>query len=445
MYVHNGNLMAQKLDSLNNKEDINTHSSIVTFGCRLNTYESEVMKGLLKDHGLENIKIINTCAVTKEAERQAKQAIRRLKRENPDIKIVVTGCGAQINPEKYASMPEIDKVIGNQEKMQPETYKNLAKDFDDHPKIVVTDIMEIKETASHMVKHFDERARAFVQIQNGCNHRCTFCTIPFGRGNNRSVPAGQIVEEVTQLVKNGYKEIVFTGVDISDYGADLPGRPNLGQLVKRVLKLVPDLKRLRLSSLDVVEIDDDLFEQFATDSRLLPHIHLSLQAGDDIILKRMKRRHLSKDIVRVVENLRNLRPDVVFGADIIAGFPTETDEMFQNTYNLLKETDITYFHVFSFSAHSNTPASKMPQVKGEIIKERARILRELGREQLNKFLQTKLGKKEIVMVESSKIARSDQYAIVKLEGDHNYKSGDLIEVEFAGIDNESLIGKIKGE
>ena len=326
---------------------------IVTFGCRLNSYESEVMRGNAEKSGLDNAIIFNTCAVTAEAERQARQAIRRARKENPSAKIIVTGCSAQIKPETYAAMAEVDQVMGNEEKLDPVNYaprSNALLNISASEKILVNDIMSVKETASHMVTSFDGRARAFVQVQNGCNHRCTFCIIPYGRGNSRSVPVGEIVAQTRALVENGYKEIVLTGVDISDYGSDLPGTPTLGQMMRRLLALVPELQRLRLSSIDAVEVDADLYKLIAEEPRLMPHIHISLQAGDDMILKRMKRRHSRKDALDFCQHVRNLRPDVVFGADIIAGFPTETEEMFINTLNMVSEADITYLHVFPYSA-----------------------------------------------------------------------------------------------
>ena len=357
-------------------------NQVITFGCRLNTYESEVIKDLSHQAGLEGAVIINTCAVTAEAERQARQTIRRLRRDNPTADIIVTGCGAQINPKRYADMPEVTRVIGNDEKMKIATYQSFEGTAE---KILVNDIMSVKETAGHLVSGFEGKARAFVQVQNGCDHRCTFCTIPYGRGNSRSVPLGEIVAQIRQLISGGYQEVVLTGVDITSYGGDLPGNPTLGQTIKRLLALVPELKRLRLSSLDPVEIDEDLWRLIAEEERLMPHLHLSLQAGDDMILKRMKRRHLRDDAIGFCQRARSYRPDVAFGADLIAGFPTETDEMFENTYNIVQECDLTFLHIFPYSARSNTPASKMPQVEKAIIKERAARLRYAGAEALGRF------------------------------------------------------------
>ncbi len=354
---------------------------VITFGCRLNTYESEVMKDHARKAGLDNAIIINTCAVTSEAERQARQTIRRARRENPDAKIIVTGCAAQVHPESFSSMPEVNQVIGNDLKLKAETWNPLLTE-----RVRVNDIMEVKETASHMIAGFDHHARAFVQVQNGCDHRCTFCIIPYGRGNSRSVAMGEIVDQVRKLVESGYQEIVLTGVDITSYGPDLPGQPTLGQMVRRLLALVPDIKRLRLSSLDPVEIDEDLWRLIGEEPRMMPHLHLSMQAGDDMVLKRMKRRHLRQDLFDVCKRARQLRPDMVFGADIIAGFPTETDEMFENTLNAVKECDVTFLHVFPYSPRKGTPAARMPQVDGVVRKKRAKILRDLGVEQVRKHL-----------------------------------------------------------
>ncbi|MBU6475094.1 MAG: tRNA (N(6)-L-threonylcarbamoyladenosine(37)-C(2))-methylthiotransferase MtaB [Alphaproteobacteria bacterium] len=408
---------------------------IITFGCRLNTYESEVMKTHAKNAGLENAVIINTCAVTGEAERQARQAVRKARRENPDAKIIVTGCAAQVHTESFASMDEVDQVIGNDIKLKPEAWNPALTE-----RVRVNDIMQVRDTAGHMIAGFDHHARAFVQVQNGCDHRCTFCIIPYGRGNSRSVAMGEIVEQVRKLVAGGYNEIVLTGVDITSYGADLPGQPSLGQMVRRLLGLVPEIKRLRLSSLDPVEIDDDLWRLIAEDARMMPHLHLSMQAGDDMVLKRMKRRHLRKDLYEVCEKARSLRPDIVFGADIIAGFPTETGEMFQNTYNALKDCGVTFLHVFPYSARIGTPAARMPQVAGDVRKERARLLRELGVEHVKNHLSGLVGKTLPVLVERNKVSRTEYFSEVRL--DKQMPLGQIVMAELDDIEGEVIKGRV---
>jgi threonylcarbamoyladenosine tRNA methylthiotransferase MtaB len=382
---------------------------VVTFGCRLNSYESELIKKSASDAGLQNTIIFNSCAVTKEAERQLRQAVRKAKRANPDIKIIVTGCAAQISPEKYAQMPEVDKVIGNEEKTKSHSYSMVLPEEE---KILVNDIMSVKETASQLVEGFDGKTRAFLQVQNGCNHRCTFCIIPYGRGNSRSVPIGEIVNQTKLLLDNGYMEIVLTGVDITDYGKDLPGTPTLGQMVKRLLSNVPNLPRLRLSSIDVAEIDDELFEIITTHPRFMPHLHLSLQAGDNMILKRMKRRHSREQVIEFCNKVRSVRPEVVFGADIIAGFPTEKEEMFQNTVNIVSEAGLTYLHVFPYSEREGTPAARMPQVAPQIRKERAKILRELSEKEVQKLCDSHVGKTLKVLTESEHVGRTEDYSLV---------------------------------
>ena len=404
---------------------------LMTFGCRLNTYESEVMKAHAKNAGLTNAVIVNTCAVTSEAERQARQAIRKAKRENPDMQIIVTGCAAQVNPDKFAAMPEVDRIIGNDLKLKAETWSAPQTE-----RVRVNDIMAVKETAGHLISGFDERARAFVQVQNGCDHRCTFCIIPYGRGNSRSVAMGEIVEQVKKLVEGGYQEIVLTGVDITSYGPDLPGQPTLGQMIRRLLALVPGVKRLRLSSLDPVEIDEDLWRLIGEEPRLMPHLHLSMQAGDDMVLKRMKRRHLRDDLMKVCEKARLLRPDIVFGADIIAGFPTETDAMFENTYNAVKECDLTFLHVFPYSPRPGTPAAKMPQVDGVVRKERAKKLRELGEVQLEKHLQGLVGKTLPVLIEKEGRGRTEYFSEVVVDGAQT----GICEVRMATAENGVLRG-----
>jgi threonylcarbamoyladenosine tRNA methylthiotransferase MtaB len=418
-------------------------NQVITFGCRLNTYESEVIKDLSGQAGLQGAIIINTCAVTAEAERQARQAIRRLRRENPDAEIIVTGCGAQINPKQYSDMPEVTSVIGNDEKMKLMTYQSLKRH--DAERVLVNDIMSVTETAGHLVSGFEGKARAFVQVQNGCDHRCTFCTIPYGRGNSRSVPLGEIVNQIRQLIIGGYQEVVLTGVDITSYGGDLPGNPTLGQMIKRLLAMIPELKRLRLSSLDPVEIDQDLWRLIAEEDRLMPHLHVSLQAGDDMILKRMKRRHLRKDVVEFCRKARDYRPDIVFGADLIAGFPTETDEMFENTYKIIDECDLTFLHIFPYSAREGTPASRMPQVPKAIIKERAARLRQAGEVGLDRFYDKWVGRHSNLLIESvaenNLFGKTDHFAPVRVESSSKaFSVGSLIEVKLTGREKEELMG-----
>lgn len=407
---------------------------VKTFGCRLNFYESEVMRDHARNAGLEDVIIFNTCAVTKEAERQARQAIRRARRENPDSKIIVTGCASQINPDGYAAMEEIDQIIGNDLKLKAESWGGKSE----HARVLVNDIMSVKETASHLIEGFEDKSRAFLQVQNGCDHRCTFCIIPYGRGNSRSVPIGVIAEQVKALVAQGYKEVVFTGVDVTSYGPDLPGKPTLGQMIRRVLALVPELPRVRLSSLDPVEIDDDLWRLIAEEPRLMPHLHLSLQAGDDMILKRMKRRHLRQDVIDVCTRARDLRPDMAFGADIIAGFPTETAEMFENSLRIVEECDLTYLHVFPYSEREGTPAARIPnKVDVPERKERAARLRALGEKQLSSLLERNVGKTHNAIVEKGGVARTENFLPVKLDKDH--QPGDLISITASSSDGKMLV------
>ena len=389
------------------QQETKNEIDLVTFGCRLNTYESAVMKGHAQAAGLNDVMIFNTCAVTKEAERQARQAIRRARRDHPHKKIIVTGCAAQIDPEGFGAMPEVDRVIGNDLKLKPETWGETDK-------IAVNDIMSVRETASHLTGGFDGRARAFLQVQQGCNHRCTFCIIPYGRGNSRSVPIGEIYKEIRNIVAQGYQEVVLTGVDITDYGLDLPGTPTLGQMIRRILALVPELPRMRLSSLDPVEMDNDLWDLIANEPRLMPHLHISLQAGDDMILKRMKRRHLRHDIIDMVNRARVLRPDIVFGADIIAGFPTETEAMFKNTLNIIPECGIIHNHIFPYSPRPGTPAARMPQLDRQIIKERAARLRAAGQQELDTFLQKEIGQTRQVLIEQNGTGHTEHF--IKLHG-----------------------------
>lgn len=384
-----------------------------TLGCRLNAYETEAMKALAAEAGVENAVIVNTCAVTSEAVRKARQDIRRLRRENPGATLIVTGCAAQTEPETFAAMSEVDLIIGNTEKMQPATWANLSPDFiGEAERVRVDDIMSVTETAGHLIDGFGTRSRAYVQVQNGCDHRCTFCIIPFGRGNSRSVAAGVVVDQIKRLVDQGYQEVVLTGVDLTSWGADLPATPRLGDLVLRILKLVPDLARLRISSIDSIEADDALMQAIATEPRLMPHLHLSLQAGDDMILKRMKRRHLRDDAIRFCQEARRLRPDMTFGADIIAGFPTETDAMFANSLKLVEDCDLTWLHVFPYSPRPGTPAARMPQVNGRVIKARAAQLRAAGDAQVARHLVAQVGQNHKILMESPFMGRTEQFTEV---------------------------------
>jgi threonylcarbamoyladenosine tRNA methylthiotransferase MtaB len=414
---------------------------IVTFGCRLNTYESEVMRREAEAAGLAGLDngavIFNTCAVTAEAVRQARQSIRKARREKPTARIIVTGCAAQTDPQSFAAMGEVDLVLGNEEKLDRRNYRALP-DFgvNDTEKARVNDIMSVRETAAHMVDAIEGRARAFVQVQNGCDHRCTFCIIPFGRGNSRSVPMGAVVEQVKRLAGNGYAEIVLTGVDMTSYGADLPGAPKLGRLVKTILRQVPDVRRLRLSSIDSIEADGDLLEAMATEPRLMPHLHLSLQAGDDMILKRMKRRHLRDDSIRFCEDVRKLRPGIVFGADIIAGFPTETDEMFANSLDIVEECGLTHLHVFPFSPREGTPAAKMPQVRREIVKQRAARLRAAGEAAYRRHLDSLAGTRQSILVERNGVGRTEGFALAAIDAG---EPGDIVAAVVSGHDGTRLL------
>jgi threonylcarbamoyladenosine tRNA methylthiotransferase MtaB len=409
----------------------------ITFGCRLNAYETEVMREHAAAAGLNEAVIVNTCAVTSEAERQARQAIRKARRERPGARIIVTGCAAQIDPARFAAMPEVDQVLGNAEKLRPEMFGLEAPS----ERVLVNDIMSVEETAGHLIGGFEGRARAFVQVQNGCDHRCTFCIIPYGRGPSRSVPIGEIVTQVRALVAAGYNEVVLTGVDITSYGPDLPGRPALGQMVRRLLAQVPELPRLRLSSLDPVEIDDDLWRLIAEEPRLMPHLHLSLQAGDDMVLKRMKRRHLRDDAIGFCRRARDLRPDMVFGADLIAGFPTETDEMFANTLDSVEACDLTWLHVFPYSPRPGTPAARMPQVDAAVRKERAARLRAAGDRAVARFLATRPGTIAWVLAEKETVGRTEQFAEVFL--DQPVEPGALVRAAITGSDGTHLIGRIE--
>ncbi|MEM6489415.1 MAG: tRNA (N(6)-L-threonylcarbamoyladenosine(37)-C(2))-methylthiotransferase MtaB [Pseudomonadota bacterium] len=409
-----------------------------TFGCRLNAYETQAMTDLAAAAGLTNAVVVNTCAVTAEAVRQARQRIRRLRREHPDAQIVVTGCAAQTEPETFAAMAEVDRVIGNAEKMQPGTWAALADPTAETEPVQVNDILSVRETAGHLIDGFLSRARAYVQVQNGCDHRCTFCIIPYGRGPSRSVPAGVVVEQIRRLAGQGFNEVVLTGVDLTSWGDDLPGRPPLGDLVQRILRLVPDLRRLRISSIDSVEADAALVDAMASDPRLMPHLHLSLQAGADLILKRMKRRHLRDDAIRFCADMRARRPDIVFGADLIAGFPTETEAAFQDSLALVRDCGLTWLHVFPYSARKGTPAARMPQVPKAERLERARRLRAAGAQAAARHLAAQVGARAAVLVERPRLGRTEGFAEVTFQTDQPV--GAIVETRLSGHDGERLQG-----
>ena len=410
---------------------------IVTFGCRLNAYESEVMRKHASDAGLGATVIVNTCAVTQESVRQARQAIRKARRANPQAKIVVTGCAAQIDPAPFAAMDEVDHIIGNQEKTEARTFLGLG--CGDTERVKVNDIMSVKETAGHLIDGFGAQARAYVQIQNGCDHRCTFCIIPYGRGPSRSVPAGEVVAQVRKLVENGYAEIVLTGVDITAYGADLPGETALGKLVSKILALVPELKRMRLSSIDSIEADAALLKAIAEEERLMPHLHLSLQSGDDLTLKRMKRRHSRAHAVGFCEEVRRLRPEMVFGADLIAGFPTESETMFQNSLSLVDDCGLTFLHVFPFSARPGTPAARMRQINGAVIAARAASLREKGVQALQRHLVNAKGRHIQVLMESEGRGRAGDFTPVKIDAAEG--APKVLDAVVSGHDGSALIAR----
>jgi threonylcarbamoyladenosine tRNA methylthiotransferase MtaB len=428
----------------------------MTFGCRLNAYESEAIRRKTQAAGLTDTVVVNTCAVTAEAVRQARQAIRKLARERPNARIVVTGCAAQIEPATFAGMREVDRVLGNDEKLKSAVWRDtqhvlatsqpssasregLGRGFGiaAEEKILVNDIMAAKETAPHLIDGFEGRTRAIVQVQNGCDHRCTFCIIPYGRGRSRSVPMGEVVAQVRTLAERGYREVVLTGVDLTSYGENLPGAPRLGVLVRSILKHVPELPRLRLSSIDSIEADRDLLDAFASEQRLMPHLHLSLQAGDDLILKRMKRRHLRADAIAFCEQARRLRPDIVFGADMIAGFPTETDAMFRRSLDLVEECGLTHLHVFPFSPRPGTPAARMPQVARDVVKERARQLRDNGAEALKRHLDREVGARRSVLVETEEMGRTEHFTPVRLAGPE--EAGVILDVRMAAHDGRRLL------
>lgn len=409
---------------------------IVTFGCRLNAYESEVIRARATEDGLENAIVFNTCAVTGEAVRQARQAIRKARRERPDARLIVTGCAAQIDPAAFAAMAEVDLVLGNAEKSAAGAYGAAAPEG----RVRVNDIMSVRETAGHLIDGLKDRARAYVEVQNGCDHRCTFCIIPFGRGNSRSAAAGEVVEQVRKLTAQGYLEVVLTGVDITSWGSDLPGQPTLGQLVARILKLVPELPRLRLSSIDAAEIDPDLMRCLAEDPRLMPYLHLSLQAGDDMILKRMKRRHSRADALKLIANVRAVRPDTAFGADFIAGFPTETEAMFENTLRLVEDGGLSFLHVFPFSPRPGTPAARMPQLQRPVIKDRAARLRAAGERALERHLQRQVGRTLTGLVERDGVARAEDFTEIAYVGEAAV--GSIVPMRITGYEGARALAEV---
>jgi len=419
---------------------------VMTFGCRLNTYESEAIRREAAAAGLADTIVVNTCAVTAEAVRQARQAIRKVARERPQARIVVTGCAAQTEPATFAAMREVDRVLGNEEKLTSIAWRETRRAFAAgdfgaaaEEKILVNDIMAARETAPHLIDGFEGRTRAIVQVQNGCDHRCTFCIIPYGRGPARSVPMGDVVAQVRTLAERGYREVVLTGVDLTSYGANLPGAPRLGTLVKQILKHVPELPRLRMSSVDSVEADRDLLDALASEPRLMPHLHLSLQAGDDLVLKRMKRRHLRADAIAFCEQVRRLRPDIVFGADIIAGFPTESEACFQRSLDLVDDCGLTHLHVFPFSPRSGTPAARMPQIARDVVKERATRLRQKGRAALVRHLDAEVGARRSVLVETHESGRTEHFTPVRLAGPA--EAGVVLDVPIVGHDGRQLMGE----
>ena len=413
--------------------------NVINFGCRLNIYEGEIINSLTNHSNLSNYTIINSCSVTEKAEKKIKYEIRKSKKNSPEKKIIVTGCAAQINPKKYANIDEVDFVIGNKEKLQKETWSSLSE----NSSVQVKDIFADNKLHNNIVEKFEGKSRAYIEIQQGCDHRCTFCIIPFGRGNNRSVPVGIIVKRIQTLVNNNYNEVVLTGVDITDYGRDLPGKPSLFQLVKRILNLIPNLKQLRLSSIDCAEITDD-FWPLLQEKRLMPHFHLSLQAGNNLILKRMKRRHNRQQVIDFCQKVHSLRKDVVFGADIIAGFPTETDEMFQDSLKMIKECNLTHLHIFPYSIRQNTPAARMPQISKDIIKKRAKALREEGNKQMQNYLQNQIGNSAIMLVEQVKenisYGKSQHFTKIKIED--TLKEGNIVKCIITNMNNGILSAHI---
>ncbi len=420
----------------------NSSPEIKTFGCRLNIWESQVISDHASNHGHSDLVIFNTCAVTSEAERQARQAIRSAKKNRPNAKVLVTGCAAQIDPQKWSNMPEVNFVIGNKEKLEEKFWKNFDanNNNDTNKNVIVTDIMEIKNNSQHLVEAFDKYTRGFIQVQNGCDHRCTFCIIPFGRGPSRSVSTQNIINSINSLLINGFKEIVLTGVDLTSWGNDIFGKPSLGLLVKKILKNIPDLPRLRLSSIDPAEVDFELMDAFETEERLMPHLHLSIQHGDDLILKRMKRRHLKRDVINFVNEARRRRNDIVFGADFISGFPTENENAHNESIELIKEANITYVHVFPYSHRNGTVASKMPKVSNADIKKRAKDLRKLSEAQNKNFLLSQVGTIQSVLVEKNSVGHTPYFSKIKLN--ENVKANEIIPTHIVDTNSEGLIGNI---
>ena len=420
----------------------NSLPEIKTFGCRLNIWESQVISDHVSKHGHSDLIIFNTCAVTSEAERQARQAIRSAKNNRPDAKILVTGCAAQINPEKWSSMSEVNFVIGNKEKLDDKFWASFNTDvnLENNNKVFVQNIMQVKKTSEHLVESFNKHTRGFVQVQNGCDHRCTFCVIPFGRGPSRSVSTQNVINSINSLIDNGIKEVVLTGVDLTSWGNDIFGKPSLGLLVKKILKNIPDLPRLRLSSLDPAEVDFELMDAFQNEKRLMPHIHLSIQHGDDLILKRMKRRHLYRDVINFVNEARRRRSDIVFGGDFIAGFPTEDINAHNKSIKLIKEANITYVHVFPYSKRDKTAASKMPEVLSTDIKKRAKDLRNLAEKQRETFLQNQIGTIQNVLIEKNSVGYSSNFSKVKLNDD--VKASSIISTKIVDINSEGLVGNV---
>ena len=417
---------------------MNKKNSLINLGCRLNIYEGEIIKDHLNNNNLKNVTVINSCAVTAEAEKKVAYEIRKAKKNNPKNKIIVTGCAAQINPKKYDTIKEVDLVLGNKEKL----ISNVWNSLNFEKSIQVEDILLEKKTVPTSIEKFDGKSRAYIEIQQGCDHRCTFCIIPYGRGNNRSVPAGEIVERIKKIVNNGYKEVVLTGVDITDYGKDLPGKPTFSNLIKRIIKLVPDLEQLRLSSIDCAEIDEEFWD-LLSEKKLMPHFHISLQAGNNLILKRMKRRHSREMAISFCNKVLAIRKDATFGADLITGFPTETNKMFIDTLNLVDECHLTHLHVFPYSARDNTPASRMPQVEKYVIKDRAKILRKKGIEKLKKYLNKKIGEKDLILIEKNQneksIGKDQNFFNVIL--DEKIREGDIVPCVYVGVNNDVLMAR----